>query len=141
MPTRLVLVAFATILVAACSGGPGPTARRTTQSSPAPTILPTDDATEPPRATVDPLLALSFCEPFAAQVLSIWPPSDAATAGDLDVSFRAWKQNPHLAALADDLAAVLVYLAVAVKSSSPVSPTTTAAEAFDRIEGFAAENC
>jgi hypothetical protein len=140
MSTRLVFGAIAALLVAACSGGSGPT----TPPTLSPTVAPTQAATEAPETpgpTVDPILVSSFCDPFATEVLPAWPPTDAAAAGDLDLSFRAWRENPDLAALTDDMTAVLTYLAVARMSSGSVSPTTTAADAFARIEAFAAENC
>ena len=140
MPTRLALVAIAALLVAACSGGPG----RTPQPTLSPTLTPTQTVTEAPETpgpTVDPILVSSFCDPFATEVLPAWPPTDAAAAGELDFSFRTWRENPNLAALTDDMTAVLTYLAVARMSSGSVSPTTDAAEAFASIEAFAAENC
>jgi hypothetical protein len=141
MPTRLALVAIATILVAACAGGPGPTTLPTVPPAASPTLVPTPDATEPPGATVNPILVSSFCDPFVSEILPIWPPIDAAAAGGLDVSFRAWSENPNLVALSDDIGTVLTFLAVARMSSTAVSPTTAAADAFQRIEAFAAENC
>lgn len=140
MPMRFAPVAVAALLVAACSGGTGPT----TQPTLSPTVMPTQVATEAPETpgpTVDPILVSSFCEPFAAEVLPAWPPTDAAGAEELDFSFRAWRENPNLTALTDDMTAVLTYLAVARLSSVSVSPTTDAAEAFASIEAFAAENC
>lgn len=140
MPTRLALIAIGAVLVAACSGGTGPTTQPTVPPTAAPTLAPTLSATEPPAATVDPLLVSSFCDPFASEVLPAWPPLDAAAADDLDFSFRAWSQNPNLTALSDDLTAVVTWLAVA-RMTGTFTPSTTAAEAFGRIEAFAAENC
>jgi hypothetical protein len=143
MSTRLAIaaaIAVAGIVLAACTVGSVPT--------PLPTLTPTAPPTqaitespETPGPSVDPLLVSSFCDPFATEVLPAWPPTDAAAADALDVSFRVWRDNPMLAALADDMKAVLAYLAVARTSSRPVSPTTDAAEAFASIEAFAAENC
>ena len=143
MPTRLALIALATVLLAACSGGPGTTTQPTVPATAAPTLTPTQTVTEVPAtaaATVNPILVSSFCEPFASEVLTAWPPLDAAAAGDLEFLFRAWSQNPNLTAVSDDMLAVLTWLAVA-RLTGTFSPTTTAAEAFGRIEAFAAENC
>ena len=140
MRTRLAIVAVAGFVLAACTAGTVPTQLPTLT----PTVAPTQgftDAPETPGPTVDPILVASFCDPFASDVLPAWPPTDAAAAGELDSSFRAWRQNPSLAPLTDDLTAVLTYLAVAGMSSGSVSPTTDAADAFARIEAFAAENC
>src|SRR5687767_8960758 len=140
MPMRLALVGIAALLVAACSGGSGPTA----QPTPSPTVVPTQavtDAPETPGPTIDPILVSSFCDPFASDVLPAWPPTDATVAGDLHRTFRAWAEDPDLEALADNLAVVLAYLADARTSSEFVPPTTTVADAFARIEAFAAENC
>jgi hypothetical protein len=140
MPTRLAIVAVAGIVLAACTVGTVPTPLPTLT----PTAAPTKTVTDPPDTpgpTVDPIFVTSFCDPFAIEVLPAWPPSDAAAADELDSSFRAWTENPSLAALTDDMTAVLTYLAVARDSSGSVSPTTDAAEAFASIEGFAAENC
>jgi hypothetical protein len=90
---------------------------------------------------VDPGLVTSFCEPFASEVMPAWPPTDATAASELHAAFRAWREIPNLAPLADDVRAVLAYLAAARVTSEALSPTTTAAEAFAAIEAFAAENC
>jgi hypothetical protein len=143
MSTRLAIAlvaALACIVLGACAVGPVPTPLPTLT----PTAPPTQAVTEPPETpgpSVDPLLVSSFCDPFATQVLPAWPPTDAAAAVELDVSFRDWRENPKLVDLADDIKAVLTYLAMARTSSGSVSPTTDAAEAFADIEAFAAENC
>jgi hypothetical protein len=140
MPTRLASLVVAGFLLAACTVGSVPTPLPTLTPTAAPTQVVTE-APETPGPTVDPVLVSTFCEPFASEVLPAWPPADASVAGELETSFRAWRENPDLAALVDDLRAVLAYLAAAGSSSDQVSPTTAAAEAFANIEAFAAENC
>ena len=140
MRTRLLIAAVTGLLLAACTVGTVPTPL----PSLTPTAAPTPAVSEPaetPGPTVDPILVSSFCDPFATEVLPAWPPTGSTAADELDVSFRAWRENPGLAALKDDMTAVLTYLAAAGRSSGSVSPTTDAAEAFAGIEAFAAENC
>ena len=140
MPTRLAFLVVAGMVFAACTVGTVPTPLPTLTPTEAPTQAVTE-APETPGPTVDPVLVSAFCDPFASDVLPSWPPTDATLAGDLHRTFRAWAEDPDLEALADDLAIVLAYLADARTSPEFVSPTTDVADAFARVEAFAAENC
>ena len=140
MPPRLAFAVLAGVLFAACTVGTVPTPLPTLTPTAAPT-QPVTEAPETPGPTVDPVLVAAFCDPFATDVLPAWPPTDAALAGDLHRTFRAWAEDPDLEALADEVAIVLAYLADARTSSEFVSPTTAVADAFARVEAFAAESC